>query len=141
MTQGKRKHALFFDIDGTLVDSYHGETTVRESVREQCRRLQDEGHMLFISSGRPKTMVDHENLDIGFDGFVFANGGYVEINGVPVYEDCMDTEKVKAVCELMESMHCEYLLETRDETHLDKNSDHLYYFFKKYGMDRFNREI
>ena len=47
------KKAIFFDIDGTLIDGLEGLTQMTPKVLKAIRRLQQEGHYVFIATGRP----------------------------------------------------------------------------------------
>ena len=43
----------FFDIDGTLVDSFAGVKEMREDVKKSIKDLQAQGNYIFIATGRP----------------------------------------------------------------------------------------
>ena len=43
---------IFFDIDGTLLDSYHGKTYVPDSTIKTIERLKENGHVVGIATGR-----------------------------------------------------------------------------------------
>ncbi len=133
--------AIFFDIDGTLIDSYHGEHFVRTSVKEQCQRLQALGYKLFLSSGRPKPMLDEHLLRLGFDGYVLTNGGYVEIEGKSIFEDRMDPRLAKATCQMLEELHFEYMVETAGEIYLDHRFTGLHDFFEPYHPGLFIQDF
>lgn len=65
--------ALFFDIDGTLVD--FGTHAVPDSTLSALLSARGRGVRLFVATGRHKAdtaCVSH----IDFDGYVTANGGY-----------------------------------------------------------------
>ena len=47
------KKAIFFDIDGTLLDYFGDITDMTSRVKESIRALQNEGHYVFIATGRP----------------------------------------------------------------------------------------
>ena len=47
------KKAIFFDVDGTILDCFGGITEIRPKVKEAIRSLQKAGHYVFIASGRP----------------------------------------------------------------------------------------
>lgn len=72
---------LFFDVDGTLLDTARGIPDIPQGALYQLKRIQEQGHKIFISSGRPKAMINQYLLNVGFDGYILANGGYVEIDG------------------------------------------------------------
>ena len=44
---------VFFDIDGTLVDSFAGVKEMREDVKKSIKDLQAQGNYIFIATGRP----------------------------------------------------------------------------------------
>ena len=73
--------ALFFDVDGTLIDSYHENRSISPVVRAELARVQALGHMIFLSSGRSRMLLTPALLEPGFDGLVLINGGYVEMDG------------------------------------------------------------
>ena len=75
-----KQKVLFFDIDGTLIWSYGGIQEIPQGVQKELKRLKEQGHKLFICSGRPKAMLDQKWWDGTFDGYVLNNGGYVEID-------------------------------------------------------------
>ena len=45
--------AVFFDVDGTLIEGTHPDYRyIRPKVSEAIRKLQEQGHYVFIASGR-----------------------------------------------------------------------------------------
>ena len=66
------KGILFFDVDGTLIDSGHGREVPDEKVMEAIGRLRRRGYACIVSSGRNMSGL-HMLKGIGFDGFVFGN--------------------------------------------------------------------
>lgn len=71
------RRALFIDIDGTYAD--HGEVPPAHAAA--VRRAREAGHLVFLCTGRPKSMVPPRILEAGFDGFVGGAGAYVEVGG------------------------------------------------------------
>lgn len=64
--------ALFFDIDGTLVSfKTH---TIPQSTISAIKCLKQQGHKVFIATGRPKLLINIK--DIEFDGFISMNGAH-----------------------------------------------------------------
>ena len=104
--------ALFFDIDGTLLDSYHDIRQISPAVRAELARIQGLGHKIFLSSGRPRLLLTPAVLEPGFDGLVLINGGYVEMEGQSVYEERMDLGLARRVVAFLEEEGTEYLLAT-----------------------------
>ena len=83
---------LFFDIDGTLIDSAHFHFDIPEAVMKELARVQAQGHKLFISSGRPAPLITPEIKAFPFDGYVLNNGGCVFADGKSIYEERMGKE-------------------------------------------------
>ena len=53
------KKVLFFDIDGTLLNS---ELKIPEGVKRELKRLKEAGHYLFVASGRPLALFQIKSL-------------------------------------------------------------------------------
>ena len=102
--------ALFFDVDGTLIDSYHNNRRISPAVLAELKRIQGMGHKIFLSSGRPRPLMTPEVLEPGFDGLVLVNGGYVEMDGRSLYEERMDLDLAHRVIALLDGLGIEYLI-------------------------------
>lgn len=102
--------ALFFDVDGTLIDSFHGISTITAAVRAELARVQGLGHQIFLSSGRPRLLLTPDLLDVGWDGLVLGNGGYVEMYGESVHEERMGLELARSVVGFLEERGEAYLV-------------------------------
>lgn len=70
--------AVFFDIDGTLIDHNHG-SVVPASTRQALWAMHEKGIKLFVATGRMPSMLSSGALaaDYPFDGYVTLNGQYV----------------------------------------------------------------
>ena len=123
--------ALFFDVDGTLVDSYHDRRQVSPAVRSELARVQAMGHKLFLSSGRPRNLITQDLLDLGFDGLVLINGGYVELDGASIHEERMDIDLAYRTVEFLEDLGCEYLMVAARNTYTKPTNEGFIEFFGK----------
>lgn len=66
-------HAIFFDIDGTLV-SFRTQS-IPESAKTAIKLLKEKSIKIFIATGRAS--YDVNNLeDLEFDGYITSNGAY-----------------------------------------------------------------
>ena len=112
--------ALFFDIDGTLIDWRSGVLEVPRDVVCEMRRIRDEGNRLFVSSGRPRSFIGPEFRDLGcFDGYVLLNGGQIEYEGTVIYEELLGAEVARTVCDLHEEAGCGYSIDTATRVCID----------------------
>jgi len=69
---------VFIDIDGTLVTDAGN---VPDSTRLACRKARENGHLLYLCTGRSKAEIYPFILEMGFDGIIGAGGGFVESQG------------------------------------------------------------
>ena len=99
------KKVLFFDIDGTLLNS---ELKIPEGVKRELKRLKEAGHYLFV----------------------VCNGAHVELNNETIYENRIPYEKVNDLMNLLESVDCEYDFETATDCYIDSAYHDFIEFFK-----------
>lgn len=99
------RKALFFDIDGTLVN-FHGQ--MPESAVRALKKAQDNGHLLVICSGRSICQIYSFLIELGFDGVVAASGAYVEYKKQVIFRRHMGEKTLKAVCALMDEADAVY---------------------------------
>ncbi len=70
---------VFFDIDGTLWDRH---CQIPDSTKEALRLLKENGHQIFLCSGRPRISIRGEELFAqGFDGVISGCGTQIEYRG------------------------------------------------------------
>lgn len=63
------KYAVFLDIDGTLYSS-----GIPEENKNAIKKARENGHMIFINSGRAMGNIGDEIRSVGFDGYVAGIG-------------------------------------------------------------------
>ena len=91
------KRAIFFDIDGTLIDCLNGLTDITPRVKKAIRALQANGDYVFIATGRPYAFLSEALLNFGFDGFVLTNGAHVTVKDKLIYKEPIDKDFVKEI--------------------------------------------
>ena len=77
----KRK-SIFLDVDGTLVS---GHATMNFKVVEAINRARQNGHYVFICTGRNKTGIKYELAKADFDGIIASAGSYIEIDNKVIH--------------------------------------------------------
>lgn len=92
------KKIVFFDIDGTIYR--YGEPIPNDTL-EAIKSLKQNGHLAIICTGRTKSMIFPEILEIGFDGIIAGAGTYVEFDGKVLDEYRMSDEQAKEVISVM----------------------------------------
>lgn len=82
---------LSFDIDGTLAMPGNPPT---EAVVKAIRKARGNGHLVFLSTGRPEWLVDAKIKEIGFDGGIFHAGGRAAVGNRTILDQCMPGDVV-----------------------------------------------
>ena len=110
MTQEKK--AVFFDIDGTLINIMKGQTQIAPAVKKAIRALRAAGNCTFIASGRPYAYLDPELVQQDlFDGYVLMNGAVVLLGDKTIYKQMLPQSTVEQIAALSEQHGVEYILE------------------------------
>lgn len=76
-TDCNRKYAMFFDIDGTIIN--HGDFP--EANKRMLAAAHNAGHLLFINTGRSRGNMPGYITDTGFWTGFCCGGAYAEVNG------------------------------------------------------------
>ncbi len=83
------KH-VFFDIDGTLWDR---RSIIPKSTAEAITRLNDNGHMAYINTGRTRGYITNPDLlALPFCGIIAGCGTHIEIDGKVLFENLIPPE-------------------------------------------------
>lgn len=96
----KKREIVFFDVDGTLLDSETGKFP--ESALTAIHELQSNGHLCCISTGRCYNSLKGSGLCdyIDWDGYVLNNGQIVLLkNETNIYEEVLPKQGVEEVIE------------------------------------------
>jgi hypothetical protein len=111
------RKALFFDIDGTIWNVYN---EIPESTVRAMHCLHENGHKIFLCSGRTKAYIHHPKLlDIGFDGIISGCGTMIEYGGKTVLYKKLDTELVAHTIKTVRKYGMRPILEGRTYLYLD----------------------
>ena len=121
---------IFIDIDGTLFDQEYG---IPQSAIDAIQKARSNGHKAFICTGRPFKEVDDTFRNIGFDGYIFACGGLVEINQNFIYKETMPISQTKHIKQLLDANGIGYALEGIEASYFSKDAYEC--FYKMYYND------
>ena len=80
----EKPELLFFDADGTLIDEE--KHAVPSDAADALRRARENGHLVFLNTGRPYKQTAKDVFAIGFDGFLCSCGMYIAV-GDTIIED------------------------------------------------------
>lgn len=114
------KKAIFLDIDGTLVND---KLIIPESAKLAVQKARENGHLVFICTGRSKALIFPEILEIGFDGIIGSAGGYIEIEQEVLLHVNVKIEDVKHVIDFLTHHGIEFNLESNSGIFTSKNGN------------------
>ena len=129
------KKAIFFDIDGTIIDKEHGISEVTPRVQKAMKNLQEAGNYIFIATGRPHAFMQKDILNFGFDGFVMSNGALIMLGGEVFSQSFLNPKAVKKLCDFAVTENIEYMLESYPNIYCPRGFTACDNFFKKIGVD------
>ncbi len=92
-----KKYGLFFDIDGTLLDEV--EDVIPDSAVDALKKAKENGHKIYVCSGRCLAIIPEEVKSIGFDGMICGCGTYIELGEKEVFHNLLDEDLQKRVIE------------------------------------------
>ncbi len=104
---------IFIDLDGTLL--LPNKPLSSKNV-EALKVAKENGHKLFICTGRNYVGIEKEVLDIGFNGIISSAGGYITIDNKVISTNYIDPKLLKDICEVLIDNDVEYSLEGTNET-------------------------
>lgn len=103
---------IFLDIDGTLVGR---DAVIPDSAKEAICKARENGHKVFICSGRARCEMHADILSVPMDGIVGSAGAYVELDGKMIYHRPMTEDMNWQLLEYFESRRIAILLETNED--------------------------
>ena len=112
------KKIIFLDVDGTLTDY---ENHVPASAVTAIRRARENGHRVYICTGRSRAEVYPELWDIGLDGMIGGNGSYVEDHGHVVMHRTMTLDQCRRAVDWLHGRGLEFYLESNNGLFASEN--------------------
>jgi Cof subfamily protein (haloacid dehalogenase superfamily) len=105
------RKAVFLDVDGTLIDDYGH---VPDSAVRAVREARENGHLVFLCTGRSMTELTADVLDVGYDGFVLASGAYVQVGSEVLRHERLAPEALRHVATYFEAHGGGYYFQAHD---------------------------
>lgn len=112
---------IFFDIDGTIVDE---ETkAIPKRTIKAIRKARENGHLVFINTGRTYFNIPENIRKIGFDGYVLGCGTRIYFNGQPLLKKSISHEKCVEIVKKLRECRIDALLEGSDNVFFDQTKE------------------
>ena len=126
------RKAIFFDIDGTLYDRERSEE-LPGSTKLALKKLRENGHRIFICTGRVNCAVEQPLRALHFDGMILGCGTQIIYHGRELYYHRMDAETVYHLMGLVRQEGGLAILEGKDALYCDPPApdSQLYAYYQK----------
>lgn len=132
------RSVLFFDIDGTVLSEVTGQ--VPESAVRAFKAAQEEGHLLFINTGRTACCVPSTIRKYRFDGYLCGCGTYISYKDEEIFYSSIERNRGKDIINKLVECRLTGVAEARDDVFFPErvtSYDGLESFrrsFRKYGI-------
>lgn len=111
---------MFFDIDGTLIPE--GKAMVPESTKKALKQARENGHLLFINTGRTYFNIDPFIRALDFDGYVCGCGTYIYYRGQQLLANTIPHDRCVKLVEHMRSCRIPGFYEENDHIYFDRDA-------------------
>lgn len=111
------KSIIFFDIDGTLLtENTH---IIPESTKLALKKAKENGHLLFINTGRASSNIDNYIKEFNFDGYVCGCGTYIEFNNKELFSKTLDKSFAQDLVKNIRACKLDGVIESKTATYYD----------------------
>ena len=121
------KKAVFIDIDGTLFD--HETSEIPESAYRALAMAKENGHLLFLCTGRPRPDIGESILQLPMDGMILSCGAHVLVGGHCLYKAVFPQQELVSLLSYMEKHDIGFALEGSDRNYLSPLTFTLFHSF------------
>lgn len=112
------KKIIFLDVDGTLCNDYG---LVPESAALAVKKARENGHLVYLCTGRSKAEIYDFILDIGFDGIIGAGGGFIEVYGKMLFHKKVSSQNVAHLVDFFNKNNVNFYIESNGGLYASKN--------------------
>ena len=128
---------IFLDVDGTLVNY---ENQIPESAVAAIRKARENGHKVYICTGRSEAEVYDAIWEIGLDGMIGGNGSYVKDHDTVVMHQLVTADQCRCVVDWLHNRGLEFYLESNNglfasEKFEEKSLDSIKLYTARKGRD------
>lgn len=109
---------IFFDIDGTIIiEDTH---IIPDSAVQAIKKARENGHLVFVNTGRTFFNVTEDIREIGFDGYVCGCGTYIYYNDKPLLAKSLPQETCFEIAKKLREYKVDGLFEAADGIFFDQ---------------------
>ncbi len=105
--------ALFFDIDGTIISEVNG--AIPSSALKALSTARQQGHMVFINTGRTYCCLSKELLDFPWDGYLCGCGTHITVRGELISHKALNIDLISQIIRLTDEANVIAIMEGTDD--------------------------
>lgn len=114
-----KTNIIFFDIDGTL---FNEKTyTIPDSAKAALKKVQENGHLIFINTGRTIIGIDDCVKELNFDGYICGCGTYIEFKNKELLHRDLGVNLSKQIADKLREYNIDAILEGKNDIYYDIN--------------------
>lgn len=129
------RKALFFDIDGTLVDNVTKK--VPDSASRALAGTRACGNLVFINTGRSNSELRRLKTMLKPDGWLCGCGTYLEIGGKAVYHKVLPNGEPERICREAAAADMDCFLEGYEHCYVKSRSSRFPLGMRMRGINEF----
>lgn len=118
-----RRKALFFDVDGTLLESMARK--IPESTIRVISEASRQGHLIFINSGRTRCLLGDMERQLPVDGMLCGCGTYIESAGKVILHNVLTEERRREIQNLILDCKLDGILEGPEHCCVQEGLSHM----------------
>ncbi|MBM6766055.1 HAD family hydrolase [Faecalicoccus pleomorphus] len=122
------KKAIFLDIDGTLFD--HNTNSIPESAIFAIQSAKQNGHFIFICTGRGISEVGNDFSFLPLDGYILSCGANISIHKKNIYTASFPQDALHYCVNFMKKHHIGFTLDGYSKSFLDGEAYDMFHNFK-----------
>ena len=117
------KKYIFLDVDGTIID--HSTNSIPKSTIEAIKLLQQTGHEVILSTGRPPSLFYGIEKKLNIDSYIASNGRIVFYEGKQILNDYINKEVIKELVKVAEENKIDLAFESMTDYVLNSQYSNL----------------
>ena len=114
-----KKKIIFFDIDGTLI--VEDKQVIPKSTLKSLKKARENGHLLFINTGRSYCSIPEQISELDFDGYICGCGTHIHFKNESIFEKKIKQEKCFEIAKKLREYNVNGIFEGKDFVYFDNN--------------------
>lgn len=123
-----KKYIIFTDIDGTLYDS--NRNCIPNSSLEALKKAKENGHKIFICTGRPYPDINPDYFDLPVEGFILSCGAQIIMNSKTVFANPIPLNLLKPIIQYLVEKNIGFSLDGINRNYLFSDAQKVFRRFE-----------